>query len=96
MLLLSFFIFKQTALVIRNDEEKEIPISSVVPGDLVRVKPAGRIPVDGRVIDGFSYIDESMLSGEPMPVEKKKDDLVHAGTLNTTGTFVFCVTEVET
>ncbi len=84
----------KTALVIRNDEEKEIPISSVVPGDLVRVKPAGRIPVDGRVIDGFSYIDESMLSGEPMPVEKKKDDLVHAGTLNTTGTFVFCVTEV--
>jgi len=84
----------KTALVVRGDEEMEVPIGSVMPDDLVRVKPAGRIPVDGIIVDGNSFIDESMLSGESMPVEKKADDPVRAGTLNTTGTFVFRVTAV--
>ena len=84
----------KTALVLRDGKETEVDVDSVVPGDCIRVKPAGRIPADGTIIDGFSYIDESMLSGEPMPVEKKQDDSVRAGTLNTTGTFVFRVTEV--
>ncbi len=84
----------KTALVVRDGNEIEVSIDSVIPGDIVRIKPAGRIPVDGIILDGFSYLDESMLSGEPLPVEKKKDDIVRAGTLNTTGTFVFRVTEV--
>ncbi len=84
----------KTALVIHGNAEVEVPIESVMPDDLVRVKPAGRIPVDGVVVDGTPFIDESMLSGESMPVEKKPDDLVRAGTLNTTGTFVFRVTAV--
>ncbi|MBP7811452.1 MAG: heavy metal translocating P-type ATPase [Candidatus Moranbacteria bacterium] len=84
----------KTALVVRGDEEIEVSIKSVMPDDLVRVKPAGRIPVDGVIVDGGAFIDESMLSGESMPVEKKVDDLVQAGTLNMTGTFVFRVTAI--
>lgn len=84
----------KTALVIRDEKEIEIPIDQVVHGDLIVVKPGTKIPVDGIVIAGFSYVDESMVTGEPMPVEKKEGDSVVAGTINTTGSFTFKATKV--
>lgn len=84
----------KTALVIRDGKEIEIPIEEVVHGDLVVVKPAGKIPVDGVVTEGFSYIDESMISGEPVPVEKTIGAKVVAGTINTSGSFTFRATGV--
>lgn len=84
----------KTALVIRGGKEIEIPIEEVVHGDLVVVKPAGKIPVDGVVTEGFSYIDESMISGEPVPVEKTIGAKVVAGTINTSGSFTFRATGV--
>lgn len=84
----------KTALVIRNDIELEISIDQVVLGDIVVVKPGQKIPVDGVVVDGSSFIDESMLTGEPIPVEKTKDAQVVAGTINTTGTFNFEATKI--
>jgi len=79
----------KTAFVVREDREIEISIGQVIHGDLIVVKPGGNIPVDGVVVDGFSYVDESMISGEPMPVEKSINDNVVAGTINTTGRFTF-------
>ena len=84
----------KTALVVRNGSEIEIPINEVVHGDIIVVKPAGKIPVDGIVISGSSYVDESMVTGEPMPVEKKGGDAVVSGTINTTGSFTFKATKV--
>jgi len=84
----------KTALVVRNGKEIEIPIEQVVHEDLIVVKPAGRIPVDGIITSGFSYVDESMVSGEPIPVEKNTGDKVVAGTLNTTGAFTFKATKI--
>lgn len=84
----------KTALVIREGKEVEIPISEVVHGDLLIVKPAGKIPVDGVLTEGSSYVDEAMVSGEPVPVEKNVGDKVVAGTLNTTGSFTFRATKV--
>jgi P-type Cu+ transporter len=84
----------KTALVMRNGSEVEIPIQDVVLGDVVRVKPASRIPVDGVIIDGASFVDESMLTGEPMPIEKQEGDAVAAGTMNTNGVFTFRTTKV--
>lgn len=84
----------KTALVIRDGREQEIPIEQVVHNDLVIVKPGGRIPVDGVITEGASYIDESMITGEPMAVEKNIDDSVVAGTLNTSGSFTFKATKV--
>ncbi len=84
----------KTALVIRNGKEQEIPIEQVVHTDLVIVKPGGRIPVDGVITEGTSYVDESMVTGEPMPVEKNIGDSVVAGTLNTSGSFTFTATRV--
>ncbi|MFA5841230.1 MAG: heavy metal translocating P-type ATPase [Candidatus Paceibacterota bacterium] len=84
----------KTALVIRDGKEVEIPIGEVVHGDLIVVKPAGKIPVDGIVVSGNSYVDESMVTGEPMPVEKKEGDSVVSGTINTTGSFTFKATKV--
>lgn len=84
----------KTALVIRNKEEVEVPISEVVHDDIIIVKPGSKIPVDGMVVDGSSYVDESMITGEPVPVEKHKNDTVVAGTINTTGTFTFKATKV--
>lgn len=84
----------KTALVVRDGEEIEIGIDQVVLGDIVIVKPGGKIPVDGVVVEGSSFIDESMLTGEPIPVEKSKDAQVVAGTINTTGTFNFKATKV--
>ncbi len=84
----------KTALVIRNGVETEIPIGEVAHGDLVVVKPAGKIPVDGVLTDGSSYVDESMVTGEPMPVKKVAGDAVVAGTLNTSGSFTLRATKV--
>ena len=84
----------KTALVIRNGKEVEISVDQVVHGELVIVKPAGKIPVDGILTDGSSYVDESMISGEPMPVKKGVGDAVVAGTINTSGSFTFKATKV--
>lgn len=84
----------KTALVIRDGKEIEISVDQVVHGDLIIVKPAGKIPVDGVLTEGSSYVDESMVSGEPVPVEKNVGDKVVAGTINTTGTFTFKATKV--
>lgn len=84
----------KTALVIRDGREVELPLEQVIVGDLIVVKPAGTIPVDGEVTEGASYVDESMISGEPVPVQKGIGDAVVAGTLNTTGAFTFRATKV--
>ncbi len=79
----------KTALVIRNKKEIEIPIEQVVVGDLVIVKPGEKMPVDGVVISGESTVDESMVTGESMPVTKRKGDAVVAGTVNEHGSITF-------
>src|SRR3989344_4673666 len=79
----------KTALVIRGGKETEISVDQVLCGDRIVVKPGARIPVDGTVLEGSSLIDESMVTGESMPVEKKAGDAVVAGTINTTGAFIF-------
>jgi len=84
----------KTALVIRDGKEIEVPIAQVVHGDRVVVKPGGTIPVDGLVIDGSSYVDESMVTGEPVAVRKEEGDSVVAGTINTSGSFTFEATKV--
>jgi len=84
----------KTALVIRDGREQELPVDQVVHGDLIIVKPAGRIPVDGVITEGFSYVDEAMVSGEPIPVQKSVGDAVVGGTLNTSGSFTFKATKV--
>lgn len=84
----------KTALVIRDGKEAEVPITEVVHGDILVVKPGSKIPVDGVITEGQSYVDESMISGEPVPVEKNKEDGVIAGTINTTGTFNFRATKI--
>src|ERR1035437_3784513 len=84
----------KTALVIRDGKEVEIPIEQVVHGDLIVVKPGARIPVDGIITEGMSYIDESMVTGEPMPAEKNVGDSVVSGTINTIGSFTFKATKV--
>ena len=84
----------KTAIVIRNGKEIEIPIKEVVVGDIVVVKPGQKIPVDGIVVEGFSSVDESMITGESIPVEKKKGDTVIGGTVNKHGSFKFKATKV--
>ena len=84
----------KTALVIRGGKEQEISVNQVVHDDIIVVKPAGKIPVDGVLTEGSSFVDESMVSGEPMPVEKSAGDKVVAGTINTTGAFTFRATKV--
>ena len=84
----------KTALVVRDGKEVEIPVDQVVHGELIIVKPAGKIPVDGTLTEGESFVDESMITGEPMPVKKTVGDTVVAGTLNTSGAFTFKATKV--
>ncbi|WP_371373428.1 heavy metal translocating P-type ATPase [Thalassotalea aquiviva] len=84
----------RTATVIRDNNEKEIAIEQVLENDVIKVKPGQKIPVDGKIVEGQSFIDESMLTGEPMPVEKNQDDEVVAGTLNKSGMFLFKATRV--
>lgn len=75
----------KTAIVLRDGTEVETPIESLAVDDLVLVKPGGRVPVDGKVTAGTSYLDESMITGEPVPVTKGPGDGVIGGTINTTG-----------
>ncbi len=84
----------KTALVIRKGKEIKIPIDDVVKGDLVIVKPGQKIPVDGIIVKGSSAINESMVTGESIPVDKKKGDLVIGATINKTGSFTFKATKV--
>src|SRR5215208_7161419 len=84
----------KTARVIRNGVEQDIPVEQVVVGDLVRVRPGEKVPVDGVVTEGRSALDESMLTGESLPVDKEAGDTVIGATLNKTGSFVFRATKV--
>ncbi|MCS7003595.1 MAG: HAD-IC family P-type ATPase, partial [Dehalococcoidia bacterium] len=84
----------RTARVVRDGTEIDVPIAQVVVGDVIRVRPGEKAPVDGIVVDGRSAVDESMLTGEPLPVEKMAGDTVFGGTINTTGTFTFRATKV--
>ena len=78
----------KTARLVDGDTERDIPLSEVKPGDLLRVRPGEKIPVDGILAEGSSTIDESMLTGEAMPVEKTTGDSLTGGTVNTTGSFL--------
>lgn len=82
------------ALVIRDGKEVEISVNDVKHGDLIIVKPGAKIPVDGAITEGESFIDESMVTGEPMPAQKKVGDSVVSGTINTSGSFTFKATKV--
>ncbi|MDO8569435.1 MAG: heavy metal translocating P-type ATPase [bacterium] len=84
----------KTALVIRGEKEIEISVNDVVHGDIIIIKPGARIPVDGVITEGSSFVDESMVTGEPMPVQKKIGDNIVSGTLNTSGSFTFKATKV--
>ena len=84
----------KTARVVRDGEEEEIDVRDVVPGDVIRVRPGEKVPVDGEVVGGSSYVDESMVTGEPVPVEKGEGDEVVGGTLNKSGSFTFRATRV--
>lgn len=77
----------KTATVLRDGIEREIPIEEVMIGDIVIVRPGERIPVDGEVVEGYSTVDESMLTGESLPVEKSSGDRVFGGTVNKAGSF---------
>ncbi len=83
-----------TATIVENGSEKEIPLTRVKKGDLVMVRPGERVPVDGVVLEGESAVDESMLSGEPLPVDKRSGDTVIGGTINGQGLLTFTATRV--
>jgi Cu+-exporting ATPase len=82
----------QTARIVREQEEQDVPITALRRGDLVLVRPGDRIPVDGEIVDGASAVDESMLTGESMPVDKQAGDRVFGGTLNNSGAFRYRAT----
>jgi len=84
----------KTARVIRDGKEIDVPVEEVVLDDIILVRPGEKIPVDGVVVEGSSAIDESMITGEPIPVEKRKNDEVIGATINKTGSFKFKATKV--
>ncbi len=84
----------RTATVVRNGAEVEIPVEDVVPGDVVLVRPGEKVPVDGIIVDGRSTLDESMVTGESIPVTKESGDIVIGATINQTGAFRFEATKV--
>ncbi len=84
----------KTATVLKDGKEKQIPVDDVIVNDLIVVKPGQKIPVDGVIIEGHSSVDESMITGESIPVEKKKGDTVIGSTLNKQGNFMFKATKV--
>jgi Cu+-exporting ATPase len=84
----------KTATIIREGKEEEIPVDDVIVGDIVVVKPGSKVPVDGEVVDGESYVDESMITGEPIPPLKAKGSRVVGGTLNTNSVLSVKATKV--
>jgi P-type Cu+ transporter len=84
----------KTARVIRDGQEVDIPIEQVQVGDVIQVRPGEKVPVDGEIVDGSSTIDQSVVTGESMPVEKKPGDTVIGATINKTGAFKFRATKV--
>jgi len=84
----------KTARVERNGSEQDIPIGDVLVGDVVLVRPGEKVPVDGEVVDGQSSVDESMLTGEPLPVQKQAGDTVIGATINKTGAFRMRATKI--
>lgn len=84
----------KTARVIRDSKEIDIPVKEVKVGDIIVVRPGEKVPVDGEIIEGYSSVDESMISGESIPVEKKVGDFVVGTTINKTGSFKFTATKI--
>ena len=84
----------KTARLVRDGEEVEVELALVQPGDLLRVRPGEKVPVDGALVEGISAVDESMLTGEPIPATKNPGDEVIGATINTTGSFVMRATRV--
>jgi Cu+-exporting ATPase len=84
----------RTARVVRDGEDIDIPLEDVIAGDVIIVRPGERVPVDGQVNDGYSTVDESMLTGESIPVEKGPEAQVYGGTVNVAGSFTFTATKV--
>ena len=84
----------RTLILFEAGVEREIPIDQVKPGDVVLVRPGQQVPVDGHLLAGSSYVDESMITGEPVAVAKKKDDHVFAGTINQKGSFQMIAAKV--
>ncbi|RRB15654.1 copper-translocating P-type ATPase [Larkinella knui] len=84
----------KTVRIVENEAEIEVPVASVRVGQVIVVRPGEKIPVDGVLISGSSFVDESMISGEPIPVEKKTDQAVFAGTINQKGSFRFRAAKV--
>lgn len=80
---------KTARRVHENGSEEDIPIEELKVGDHIRVRPGEKVPVDGEIVEGSSFIDESMLTGEPIPIEKKERSLVFGATLNKSGSFIF-------
>lgn len=83
-----------TARIVRNGSEQEVPLAEVRSGDLLRVRPGEKIPVDGKISEGRSTVDEAMITGEPLPVEKSVGDDVIGGTVNQTGSFIMTAEHV--
>lgn len=84
----------KSAIVVRNGREIEVKSEEIIVGDKIIVKPGGMIAVDGEIVEGQSYVDESMISGEAIPESKKIGDKVFAGTINTSGSFIFKATKI--
>ncbi|MBM1171238.1 heavy metal translocating P-type ATPase [Microvirga arabica] len=84
----------KTARVMRDGQLLEIPLDQVLAGDMVQVRPGEKIPVDGEVVEGSSFVDESMITGEPVPVQKAEGAEVVGGTINKTGSFTFRATRI--
>ncbi|WP_025227542.1 copper-translocating P-type ATPase [Fimbriimonas ginsengisoli] len=89
-----FDLVPPMALVVRGDTEHEVPTSSVQVGDVLRVKPGQKVPVDGEVVSGKSSVDESLVTGESIPVEKSIGDLLVGGSVNTSGSLTYRATKV--
>ena len=84
----------QTAIIVDNGEEREVPLAEVRTGMVLRLHPGAKVPVDGTILEGQSYIDESMLTGEPIPANKQAGDSLHAGTINQHGSLLFTAEKI--
>ena len=85
----------QVATRIRNGKEEKIPVENISVGDMIKVLPGENIPTDGIIIDGETSIDQSTLTGEPLPIDKKEDDEVYSGTINLYGSFIMKTTKIS-